>query len=164
MALFVAFFKAWRDKAEQFDAERVKAERVVGSAEWLDLADRFKEISRFLGVQVHTASREGHEVDTWHFSGEVGESEKCKALWARAGIMLIKSPNVAKELSDDVLRATEGADRWCRFLRDSGAVRYDLGPGKEEYEGVVTLHYMGRITEVALVSSRLCIECSAKEL
>ena len=98
------------------------------NAEWLALADRFKEVSRHMGVQLHTASRNGNEVDTWSFRGEAEESRKCQALCARAGILLTKSPLVASRLSQRVLSNKDHAERWLCFLRDSGAVRLDPAP------------------------------------
>lgn len=171
IALFAAFYKAWKEKAEQVETEIAKAREVdrkrialVGSDEWLDLSDRFKEISKFAGVQLHTASRDGSEVHTWRFDGERGETKSCMALCARAGAMLLKSPRLSVTLSDRVRRTPDNAERWLCFLQDDGAVRYDHGPGREEYDGGVTLHFLGYLAEVGPVSARSCIECSAKEL
>jgi hypothetical protein len=145
-------------------AAAAPAHPVIGSAEWLDLADRFKQVSNFMGVNLHTASRLGSEVDTWQFTGDAGEIASCEALCRRAGAMLLKSRRVSSGLSERVLSKANDTERWLSFLRDTGAVRYDGGPGREEYDGALTLHFLGSISGVALVSSRLCIECSSKEL
>ena len=72
----------------------------IGSAEWLDLSDRFKEISRFTRVDLQRIRRgDSKPVDTWTTKGAAEESRKLKALCSRGGAMLIRSPHVVTDLS-----------------------------------------------------------------
>jgi hypothetical protein len=175
LALFVAFFRAWKDKAEQVEGATAKAHELeqkriatVDSAEWLDLADRFKEISRHVGAQLQTTSelreqfgKDTNRSDRWSM-GVGGEEKKCEALCVLAGAMLVKSPN--QSISAEVRAVTSDRDRWLGFLAECGAVRSDSYAIEPISEDRKQIHYFGYITELAVVSANICIECSSREL
>jgi len=139
----------------------------VTSIEWLQLADRFKKLSRH--VHVNSIQRGGDDaLESWTIGGSTNkETDECRALCSLAGTMLSRSPHLCRCLSVAELSQPDAADRWLSFLKRNGAWRSN-GYGTE------TLHngeqrqffscFLGMINDLAGASSTACISCSANAL
>ena len=163
VALFVGFFRAWNDKAKQLEGHANRP-RPVGSSEWRDLADRFAAVSAYVRADWQQFGGD-NGAESWSVGGSTADDVyQCKALCSLAGTMLTKSLNVSAKLSERVRAHTDAGDRWLCFLKEHGAVT-DTGYGLETLNnGKQQPIFLGSIQNLAKVSSRACIECSAKEI
>jgi hypothetical protein len=164
VALFVAFFRAWKDKAEQLDGASANKTKPIGSSEWRDLADRFAKTS--IHVRADWQQFGGDSgIESWSIGGStIDETYECKVLCSLAGAMLIKSVNVSKALSDRVRSQRDEADRWLGFLKEYDAlsdISYCIETLNDGSERPI---FLGSIRSIAKVSARACIECSAREI
>lgn len=146
------------------NAEIEGLKRTVGSAEWRDLADRFAKTSIHVRADWQQFG-EDSGIESWHIGGSaIDETYECKILCSLAGTMLMKSPIVSNGLSDRVRSEQNEVNRWLAFLRERGAVS-DISYGINTLPGgSKQMVYLGSIRSIAKVSSRACIECSAKEI
>ena len=167
VGLFFAFYRAWNDqrlakeKALTALAELARPSRVT-SEDWTGLADRFKEIGLDVSAQWQCNRRNNQTIsEDWNFSGQY--QKPCEALCKFAGALLLKSPNVCPTLSHSALQQLSPAWRWLFFLKENHKAT-DLGAGMALAGGDGTNYFSERISNLAPVSARVCMECAALEL
>ena len=96
--------------------------------------------------------------------GDPTESKELEVLCRQAGTMLLKSPNVAAQLSGAVHAHTRPDWRWYEFLKDtSGLSRLDHGVAMEDGKPVETV-FFGELSDLKSKSARACIECATAEI
>jgi uncharacterized membrane protein len=156
VGLFVAFFKAWNDQANEKEKALAKiAERAEASAafpiaiEWKELAKEFRQLPRRIRADWNR-NRDGEE--SWRMF-----HPECEALCKLAGAMLARSPKVFPEPHPE----TDTLFRWLGFLKKEKNLS-DIQYGIEQPEGKVVL--FGSLDGVAEMSAAVCIECAAKEI
>jgi hypothetical protein len=127
----------------------------VTGADWQQLADRFKEARFPISVSFQTT----RGVTTWNFN----DRGECKALCMKAGAMLLKSAKVYEPLGYVIKDESDHLSRWLTFVKlKRGSERYMFWT-EEMSDGTKINTYSGVITNVAVDSAVLCMECSAYE-
>jgi hypothetical protein len=128
----------------------------VSATDWKNLAKDFQALpGRIRGGWEHQKDCP----DAW----EVPHPE-CAALCALAGAMLIKSPKILADLSQELRSETNAMFRWLGYLRQKVPVTnilqvYESRPDEEQK---LVLH--GSLENVAGISYRACMECAAAEI
>jgi hypothetical protein len=131
--------------------------------DWEKLAAHFKALPGF-GVRADWFQH-GSGAEIWSLHGGPSDVRDVEALCRLAGTMLLKSPRVLEQLSNDVVTQTDPLDRWLVFLKEqNGGLdgRLLYGATRDKY-GVERPYYSDCLSSVATVSSRVCLHCSAQE-
>ncbi len=131
------------------------------NAEWKELASKFEKAGLDVSAQWQCNRRNNQTIfENWNFSGTY--QKPCETLCRFAGTLLAKSPNVSRALSQLALQS-DPAWRWLFFLKDNHNA-LDLGSSLPPIGDDGTIYLHGRISNVAAVSARVCMECAALEL
>ena len=159
-ALWVAEHRA-RIAAESEISKKAEKE-LHYSSEWKELSARFEKLPRHVsGWQCQRKNNETiHE--TWDFSG--GADAQVKTLCGYAGRLLMKSPAVLSELSENVTKQINPVWMWLVFLKEHAHSFKHDGQLQSGEKGDVTLYFMGSIHNIGDVSATVCLDCAAVEL
>jgi hypothetical protein len=160
--LFVAFFRAWNDQRLEKDKLLAASAKTpeARSAEWKELADRFQKICTF-GSADWQCNRLDNQTtyEAWRFSEATGSH--CETLCKYAGKLLLRSPTISPQVSDLARRQSNQSWCWLFYLKENHRCTESAYPAIGE-DG--TIYSVGRISNVAGVSERICLECAAQEL
>jgi hypothetical protein len=164
VGIFVACYLAWNEerKAKEVALAGLSKQSAITSADWKELAGKFEKIGLDVSVQWQCNRRSSQTIfENWNFSGTY--RKPCETLCRFAGALLAKSPNVSLSLSELALRQSDPAWRWLFFLKENHNA-LDHGGGMPPIGDDGTIYLTGRISNVAAVSGRICMECAALEL
>jgi hypothetical protein len=141
-------------------AERAEVgEGAIKSSDWERMAEKLSQSCRFLRADSQWTSDTRREV--WRIAG--GNGGMCEALLRQAGAMLLKSPNVRAQLSQEVLSETDNLSRWLLYLKQRGFHEASFPAYEELEDGTKITHLMGGIKDLPGSSAQLCIQCAALE-
>lgn len=132
----------------------------VSGADWERLANQFSGSCRFLRADSQWTSSIRTEV--WSIAG--GQDRLCQALLQKAGAMLLKSPNVCGQLSQEVATELDSLSRWLLYLKQKGFHKTDFFAHEELDDGTKITHVMGSIRDLSEDSAATCMECAALEI
>lgn len=167
VAALLTCYRIWKseyDRAESLEGQLSASDKqsAITSKDWKELADRFKEIGRDVSAQWQCNRGNDQTIsEDWNFSGQY--QKPCESLCKFAGALLLKSPNICPTLSHSALRQLNPAWRWLFFLKETHRAT-DLGGGMALAGGDGTNYFSERISNLAAVSARVCMECAALEL
>lgn len=160
-------YKSEYDRAESLEKQLLELlakdkQSAITSADWTELADKFEKIGLDVSVQWQCSRKNNQTIfESWSFSGTY--RKPCETLCRFAGTLLAKSPNVSRTLSELALHQSDPAWRWLSFLKENHNA-LDHGGGLPPTGDDGTIYLGGRISNVAAVSARVCMECAALEL
>jgi hypothetical protein len=132
----------------------------VGRAEWLQLGKDFESCPQQLRAEYSRCGLPGR--DTWYIGGWT-PSGKCKSLCGLAGTMLLRSPRVCAELSEEIRSAGDPMYRWLDFLKERRPLDNYIALVETLNDGRQAGVYAGYIYSLPEASAAACIECAAKE-
>src|SRR5579864_2016065 len=164
VGIFVGCYKAWNDEriATEGALAALNAESGTTSPEWKDLAGKFENVGLGVSVQWQCNRRNNQTTfENWTFSGT--HRKPCETLCRFAGTLLAKSPNISSRVSALALKQSDPAWRWLFFLKENYG-ELDPRGGTPPIDSDGTIYLMGTISNVAVVSARICMECAALEL
>lgn len=78
--------------------------------------------------------------------------------------MLINSPRVCAQISQDVINTADPAERWLYFLKDHKYLENYMCFVEDLGNGQTAGNYSGVIKTVTQRSLAVCIECEASEI
>jgi hypothetical protein len=143
-------------------AEVVKAksdEGAIKSSDWERMAEKVSRSCQFLRADSQWTSDTRREV--WRIAG--GNGGMCEALLQQAGVMLLKSPKVRAQLSQEVISEKDNLSRWLLYLKQRGFHEARFPAHEELEDGTKITHVMGGIKDLPGNSAQLCIQCAALE-
>ena len=168
VGFFVASFKAWNDQVNETEKALTKIAEIQRelaalprAPEWQALASRFEKLPNDLRADWNRGS---DGIESWRICGGA-RIEECESLCQLAGAMLLRSANVAVNLSEAIRSESDQIYRWLYFLKETqrGLRDYQYGLEQEE-DGTKKPFYYGSIRELARLSYTTCIKCSVVEV
>lgn len=132
----------------------------IGHADWLRVAKDFE--SCYQQVRADYQRSGLPPTDSWMVAGP--HSEKCRSLCNLAGAMLLRSPHVASELSEQVRGSADPMHRWLYFLKERKPLDNFISGVEQFPDGRGVGVHAGLINNLPEVSAAACIECAAKEM
>lgn len=132
----------------------------VDSAQWMNLADRFKAIDSSVRADWSHSAHTGEQ--DWRIAGAL-HREECASLCRLAGAMLLRSPNVVATLDDAVRGQHDDLHRWLYYLKSIDKLK-NYNHGVEKFKnGEEYLLEFASIAPLGSDSSLVCMECAAHE-
>ncbi|MBV8438614.1 MAG: hypothetical protein JOY95_14005 [Silvibacterium sp.] len=160
--LKVALREFLRESGERQNGEqRLNKEEIrISNADWERMADKLFGSCRHLRAdsQWNGATR----TTVWRLAGP--PNGICEALLKQAGAMLLKSPNVRSQLSEEVLSEPSNLNRWLIYLKEKGSHTITTPFDEVHEDGSRVTHLLGSIRDLPGESARICIECAALEM
>ena len=132
----------------------------VDREDWLQLAKDFESCPKQLRGEYTRHGLPG--IDAWRISGW-SHPDKCRSLASLAGTMLLRSPRVCAELSDQVRSCADPMYRWLYFLKERSHLDNYIALAEPLDDGRTAGVYAGYINNLPEASAAACIECAAKE-
>jgi hypothetical protein len=141
-----------------FDSTRVRVERPVTGAEWMQIATEFEHVR---DLRVRAEWHKDPDGESWSLGGSMPAAlGHTRELCTRAGVMLLGSPRVAAALSERVRAHADPVDRWLQYIREQPQARMQV---LDMSHTIAIPIEGGYIRDVPTVSARACIACSTDE-